>query len=367
MQSLQDFFNNTFSKPFVIAGPCSAESEEQMLQTAAGLQKQGITKVFRAGIWKPRTRPNAFEGFGEAALPWLLTVKEKFGFEVITEVANAHHVEKCLKYGVDAIWIGARTTVNPFSVQEIADALKGTNLPVFIKNPINPDLSLWIGAIERILKSETKNIAVIHRGFSWFDKTKYRYAPKWEMALEIKTQFPTVPLICDPSHIAGKPSLLKEVCQKALDLDINALMIETHSNPPEAKSDAQQQITPVELGQLIHSLEIRHEHSTELQQHQELKILRGFVDEIDEHLIHLLFERLNYVRKIGAYKKEHDLTILQLERWKEIMNSRTQWAKNLQLYEEFIKEFLQVIHKESIRLQTEVYHKDIANTKNSIT
>lgn len=352
----------TNKSPFLIAGPCSAESEEQVLATAHGLKNTGLVHAYRAGLWKPRTRPGSFEGVGSKALPWLKRVRQELGILVGTEIAKSEHVELCLKNELDFLWIGARTTVSPFAIEEIAEALKGSQIPVFIKNPINPDTALWIGAIERLKRANIRYVGAIHRGFSWFDQSQYRYAPKWEIPLELKTSFPDIPLLCDPSHIAGKPSLLQKIAQKALDLEMDGLMIESHSNPPQALSDAQQQITPEQLKSLWKNLSFRKPQKDIFEPHAELLLLRKQIDSIDETLLNTLKQRFNIVEKIAEYKKEHNLNILQLERWLEIVETRTDWALENDLNHGFIKAFLQALHQESVRIQTEIYQAEVSKT-----
>ncbi|HYG49601.1 MAG TPA: chorismate mutase [Flavobacteriales bacterium] len=349
-QSLSEFI--PFShKPFIVAGPCSAETEEQVYQTALQLSDIQNVKVFRSGIWKPRTRPNSFEGLGEKALPWLVKAAKDHGFFSATEVANAHHVELCLKAGIDILWIGARTTVNPFTVQEIADALQGVDKPVFVKNPVNPDIELWVGAIERIYYTGNCKIAAVHRGFSTAEKYEYRNAPTWEIPIELKRRFPKLPLICDPSHITGKRGLLQKVSQKALDLDVDGLMIETHIDPDRALSDAQQQITPQQLTQLLSKLVYKQQEGITQREHAELEKLRQEIDELDEKIIALLANRMHISERIGGYKKQHQMTILQLERWRHIFESRTRQGSSLGLSERFLQKFLENLHKESIKRQ----------------
>jgi chorismate mutase len=342
----------------IIAGPCGAESEEQLLQTASEISSFQKVSVFRAGIWKPRTRPNAFEGVGTVGLKWLKVVKQQYGFQTTVEVANAHHVEEALKYGVDILWIGARTTVNPFSVQEIADALKGTNVPVFIKNPVHPDLQLWIGAIERISQAGINKIAAIHRGFHSGNKSRYRNAPLWEIPIELKTIFPELPVICDPSHISGRRDLIKGVAQKAMDLGMNGLMIESHVNPDQALSDAKQQLTPGALNELLSSLNFRKTHSKNLEFINELQNLRNIIDELDEELICYLKKRGDIIEKMGEYKKKNHVTIFQLERWKEILLTRTESAKEKGIPKEFMEKMCQLLHEESIRIQNKTMNPD---------
>jgi chorismate mutase len=340
-----------------IAGPCSAESEEQVVNTARDLVAHLPISYYRAGLWKPRTSPNSFEGMGAQALPWMKKAKEETGVKIITEVATSQHVELCLENNFDALWIGARTTTNPFSVQEIAEALRGVNIPIFIKNPINPDLSLWIGAFERFQKVGLTDLSAIHRGFSVANKQPYRNKPLWEIPIEFKTQFPEIPLICDPSHICGNRTLLKDVSQRAIDLGMNGIMIESHPNPDQALSDAAQQITPAQVGEMASAL---HYRTTSLNSSsaEKLQILRDRVDALDADIIDLLGKRMNIAREMGALKKEEGITIFQLERWKEILESREQWGKAAHLTETFLSSYLEAIHKESIRAQNGVMNKD---------
>jgi chorismate mutase len=337
-----------------ISGPCSAETEEQVHETVKQLADIGKIDLIRAGIWKPRTRPNSFEGVGEIGLKWLKEAGDEVGLPVCTEVANASHVEMSLKAGVDVIWLGARTTVNPFSVQEIANALKGVNIPVMIKNPINPDLELWIGAIERIQLAGIENISAIHRGFSSFEKTVYRNVPMWEIPIELKVKRPDIPFICDPSHICGRRDLLESVAQKALDLAMDGLMIESHITPESAWSDAAQQITPRQLGLLITNLIPRTEDSSDFEFTSQLEKFRSEIDQLDEKLVQLFAKRMEIARSIGTFKKENNITILQTNRWKEIYNARKKLAMDLGLSESFIDLLLTSIHQESIKQQNDV-------------
>jgi chorismate mutase len=345
------------SHPYIISGPCSAETEEQMLRTAALIHQQGHVHLFRAGIWKPRTRPNSFEGVGEIGLHWLAEVKKQFGFKTTVEVANANHVELALKHGVDVLWIGARTTVNPFSVQEIADVLKGTDTPVFIKNPINPDLQLWIGGIERIYAAGIRKLGAIHRGFSYYGESIYRNKPMWEIPIALMAQLPNLPVFGDPSHISGKRELLASVGQKALDLGMKGLMIESHITPDQAWSDAKQQVTPDGLSQLLNGFQVREVQSTNQAFAHHLNDLRQKIDHVDEEIIKLIGERMKISEEVGRYKKENNITILQLERYKEIIRTRTEWARKMGLTEEFIEIYLEQLHKESIRTQTRVMNQ----------
>ena len=342
------------NRPYQFFGPCSAESYEQLRSTAAQIHTNFEDVIFRAGIWKPRTRPGSFEGVGEQGLKWLKEIKREFGFQTTTEVASAAHVEACLKAEVDVLWIGARTTVNPFSVQAIADALKGVNIPVMVKNPMNPDVSLWFGAIERFQKVGIKNIGAIHRGFHLSDNEPYRNTPKWDLAVQFKTEHPDIPLICDVSHISGKPSLIPLVAQRAFDLDMDGLMVEIHENPAAALSDAQQQLTPLELKQLIDGIVIKSSKSTDINFSDKLTVLREKIDRIDDELVELLATRMSISENIGKYKKDNQVTILQLERWKEILKRNLESGSTLNLSEKFITGLYNAIHDESIEKQTKV-------------
>ncbi len=340
-------------RPLLISGPCSAETEKQLMETARQL-KQTRTQVFRAGIWKPRTRPNTFEGVGVEGLKWLRKVKEETGFFTTTEVANAQHTYEALKYGVDFLWIGARTTVNPFTVQEIANALEGVDIPVLVKNPINPDVELWCGAIERLSKAGIHRLAAIHRGFSSYGETRYRNAPNWQIAIDLKRRRPDLPMFCDPSHIAGRTDLLKEISQKAMDLNFEGLMIESHINPKKAWSDAKQQITPKELNELINSLTLRRMDAGNNGFLHQLEDLRSEIDRLDDELMSILESRMNVAEKIGLCKKENNVTILQSRRWDKVVEQSTAIAKAKGLSEEFTMKILSAIHQESINRQIKV-------------
>ena len=339
-------------RPIVIAGPCSAETEEQVLSTAQQLASKG-QKIFRAGIWKPRTKPGGFEGVGVEGLAWLKTVKKETGMYVSTEVATAQHVYECLKADVDMLWIGARTTANPFAVQEIADALKGVDIPVLIKNPVNPDLELWIGALERIYNAGLKRLGVIHRGFSSYDKKIYRNLPQWHIPIELRRRMPELPIFCDPSHIGGKRELVAPLCQQAMDLNFNGLIIESHCNPDAAWSDASQQVTPEVLEYILNLLVIR----TETQTTENLSQLRKQIDECDDNLIQELSKRMRIAREIGTYKKEHSMTILQSGRYSEILDKRGAQGASCDMDAEFIKHVFEAIHEESVRQQMEIINK----------
>jgi len=344
--------NLGLSHPVVIAGPCSAETEEQVLKTAHAL-KDTDTNIFRAGIWKPRTRPGGFEGVGEKGLPWLQRVREETGFKITTEVGNADHVEKALKHDVDILWIGARTTVNPFVVQEIADALKGVDKPVLVKNPVNPDLALWLGGVERIKSAGISQLGVIHRGFSSYKSLNYRNKPKWHIAIELKKEFPDLPLILDPSHICGRRDTILDVSQTALDLNYDGFMIETHIDPDNAWSDAKQQVTPTHLKQIIEDLVIRKKSSSEETFQQKLSIYRNDLDILDSDLIALLKNRMDISGQIGTLKRTENVAILQSSRWEEILTSMIAEADKKGLNKEFITEIFKAIHVESIKTQHE--------------
>lgn len=350
--------------PLVIAGPCSAESEEQVMKTAFDLAKIPQVKVFRAGIWKPRTRPSSFEGVGKKGLKWLRKVKHETGLMTMVEVANPGHVREALENSVDILWIGARTVVNPFSVQEIAEAITGTDVPVMIKNPLNPDIKIWLGALERINQAGIRKLAAIHRGFSFFTRSPYRNAPMWEIPIELKTLCPDLPVIADPSHICGETTMLFPVSQKALDLEMNGLMIESHYNPEEALTDKEQQITPSQLQELISKLVIRKEHGS-VEFENKLEKLRSEIDKIDEELIDILARRMSIVEEIGKYKKENKITILQLKRWNYIIRDRVNNGVKLGLSREFLLKLLEALHEESIQRQTEVMNRKDSSTSTS--
>jgi len=344
-----------FTKPLIIAGPCSAESQEQLLTTAQGLKDKAT--FFRAGVWKPRTRPNSFEGVGEKALEWLKVVKQETALKVATEVANAQHVEACLKAGIDVLWLGARTTVNPFYVQEIAESLRGVDINVMVKNPLHPELSLWVGAIERLNKVGVSQLSAIHRGFFTLEKSAFRNEPKWEIPIKLKRLIPDLPIICDPSHISGAPQMLGEVSQTAMDLNMDGLMIETHHNPSVALSDAQQQITPVELSLLLDNLILRTSTNTNTEFRTLLNKLRLEIDSIDKKLVEIVGQRTEIVREIGRYKKENAVTILQIERWFEILKTRKDWGEDSNLDPQMIGELFELIHKHSVLTQTHILNK----------
>ncbi|WP_114778619.1 chorismate mutase [Botryobacter ruber] len=337
--------------PTVIAGPCSAESEEQMLQTARELQKDSRVTVFRAGIWKPRTRPGMFEGIGTVGLEWLNTVKKETGLLTATEVANASHVEEALKAGIDILWVGARTTVNPFSVQEVADALRGVDVPVLVKNPVNPDIQLWLGALERLNQAGITDLGLIHRGFSTPNNKPYRNHPKWETIQQIRALAPGVPLFCDPSHIAGRRDLLETVSQQALHLGADGLMIETHCNPDKAWSDASQQLTPEALANMLTALDLDSEH---VASNEQLQDLRNLIDKLDTELLNILFLRSDVSKRIGEYKRANGLDIFQAGRWNQMVENRLKTANEMGLQEGFVQAVFDAIHQQSMGIQNEV-------------
>ncbi len=339
-------------RPLIIAGPCSAETEEQVMDTATQLADKGI-KMFRAGIWKPRTKPGGFEGVGVKGLPWMQRVKKETGMYIITEVATAKHVEAALNAGMDILWIGARTSANPFAVQEIADALKGVDIPVLVKNPVNPDLELWIGAMERINNAGIKRMAAIHRGFSSYDKKIYRNLPQWHIPIELRRRIPNLPILCDPSHIGGRRELVAPLCQQAMDLGFDGLIVESHCNPDCAWSDASQQITPDVLDYILNLLVIREGKQTT----ENLKELRRQIDECDNDIIATLSKRMRISREIGTFKKEHEMTILQTDRYNEILEKRGAQGALCGMSPECIKKVFEAIHEESVRQQMEIINK----------
>jgi chorismate mutase len=346
---LQNWFPH--KTPLLIAGPCSAESPEQLLASVKKLKESGV-HIFRAGAWKPRTRPNAFEGRGAVALSWIKDVSNQIKLPAITEVANPHHVEDALKAGIDMLWIGARTTVNPFLIQEIADSLNGVDIPVFVKNPVNPDVDLWLGALERFNKAGITKLAAIHRGFSSYENHLYRNKPHWEIAIELRRKFTGIPLICDSSHICGSTSLIHYISQVALDLQYNGLMIEVHANPPAALSDAKQQLTPEQFNDLVKKLIVRSASVEDAFELSKLEDLRDQIDEIDAEIIDKLAHRMSVARVIGKYKKKNNVAILQPERWEEILRTRTKSGMEKQLTREFLISMLNIVHQESIYQQT---------------
>jgi chorismate mutase len=341
-------------RPIIISGPCSAETEEQVLETATRLAKTGKVDMLRAGIWKPRTRPGSFEGIGTKGLPWMQQAKKITGLPVTVEVATAKQVEDALTFEVDVLWIGARTTVNPFSVQEVADALRGVDVPVLIKNPINPDLELWTGAVERVAKAGIKQIGLIHRGFSSYGNTEYRNAPMWHLAIEMKRRNPELLMINDPSHISGRRDILLDVAQKAIDLDMDGLIIESHIDPDKAWSDAKQQITPEKLGEMIGQIQWRKEDVNSEEYHAALEKLRQQINHLDDELMQILGQRMKVAEKIGEYKKNNNITILQTNRWNEILERAFKKGEKLNLSKEFITKYFDAVHMESINHQNKI-------------
>ena len=344
-------------RPLIISGPCSAETEQQVLETATRLAATGKVDVLRAGIWKPRTRPGSFEGIGIKGLPWMSQAKKITGLPITVEVATGKQVQDALNFDVEILWIGARTTVNPFSIQEVADALRGVDVPVLIKNPINPDLELWTGALERVMKAGVKEVGLIHRGFSSYGNTEYRNAPMWHMAIEMKRRYPNMMMICDPSHICGRRDILLEIAQKAIDLDFDGLMIESHNDPDKAWSDASQQVTPERLAELINSIKWRVETTTEKEFITALEKLREQINHIDDELMQLIGQRMKIADKIGEYKKNNSITILQTNRWNEILERAFAKGEKLGLSKEFITKYYDAVHMESINHQNKVMNQ----------
>jgi chorismate mutase len=341
-------------RPLIISGPCSAETAEQVLTTAEHLKATGKVDILRAGIWKPRTRPGNFEGMGEPALPWLQEARRRTGLPFAVEVASARQVEDALRHQVDILWVGARTTANPFSVQEVADALKGISIPVFIKNPVNPDLELWVGALERIDKAGINKIGLIHRGFSSYGKSEFRNVPTWQLAIEMKRRYNTLPFIVDPSHICGNRHLLKSVIQNAIDLDYDGIMIESHFDPDHAWSDAFQQITPEALAKMLEEIIWRKVNYTSEELHDNLERLRRVIDHLDDEVLRLISHRMQIAEEIGTFKKAHQLTILQTSRWNKTLERLSEHAEKLGLSGEFIQHYFDAIHMESIKHQDEI-------------
>ncbi len=339
-------------RPFVIAGPCSAETEEQVMTTARQLAQKGC-HMFRAGVWKPRTKPGGFEGNGEPALKWMAEAKKETGMMMCTEVATPDHVELAMKYGIDLMWIGARTSANPFAMQEIADAMKGIKIPVLVKNPVNPDLELWIGALERINLAGVKKLGAIHRGFSSYDKKIYRNLPMWQIPIELRRRIPNLPIVCDPSHIGGRRELIAPLCQQAMDLGADGLIVESHCNPDCAWSDAKQQVTPDVLDYILTLLQVRDETTTT----ENIQMLRKQIDEQDDKLLDLLSQRFRVCREIGQYKKEHNMTVLQTGRYNEILDKRGAQGALCGMSEQFVKTVFEAIHEESVRQQLEIINK----------
>ena len=347
----------TEPRPCVIAGPCSAESEIQIMETARGLKSMGVS-VFRAGIWKPRTHPNTFEGVGTPGLKWLQRVKNELGMKICTEVASEKHIFDCMKFGVDMVWIGARTTANPFLVQEIADALKDTDIPVLVKNPVNPDLDLWIGALERLNQAGVKKLGVIHRGFSTSEKILYRNRPDWQIAIELRTRYPELPFFCDPSHMGGAKEYIQEISQTSLDLGLDGLMIESHCDPTCALSDARQQLTPKELEEMMQHLTVRENDSDSPEYRENIHQLRAKIDVIDDSLLYLLSSRMDISRQIGEYKKENNIAILQTSRWDSILEKVVARGAELGLPEKFLSTVFNAIHDASVQVQNSILTED---------
>lgn len=344
----------TEPRPSVVAGPCSAETEEQVMETARGLKEMGVN-VFRAGIWKPRTHPGCFEGVGVEGLAWLQRVQKELGLKVSTEVASEKHVKECLKHGVDILWLGARTTANPFLVQEIADALKGTDVPVLVKNPVNADLDLWIGALERLSRAGVKKLGVIHRGFSTFDKIKYRNDPQWQIAIELRSRYPKLPFFVDPSHMGGSRDYIHEISQRSLDLGFEGLMIESHCNPSAAWSDAKQQLLPADLNDLIYNqLSVRDADSDAPEWKENIDHLRAKIDVIDENLLYALGARMKISRQIGEYKKGSNIAIIQASRWDSLLGKVVEKGKEYGLPEKFLNDVFNAIHEASVEVQNEI-------------
>lgn len=344
----------TEPRPSVVAGPCSAESEEQVMETARGLKEMGIN-VYRAGIWKPRTHPGSFEGAGTPGLKWLQKAKKEYGLKIATEVASEKHVFECLKFGLDLVWLGARTTANPFLVQEIADALKDTDIPVLVKNPVNPDLDLWIGALERLNRAGIKKLGVIHRGFSTFEKIQYRNDPQWQVAIELRSRHPELPFFVDPSHMAGCKDFIQEISQRSLDLGFEGLMIESHCNPSVALSDAKQQLTPAELSDLLYKqIKVRDADSDAKEWKENIDQLRAKIDIIDENILYTLGSRMKISRQIGEYKKNNNIAILQTSRWDAVLAKVVAKGKEYGLPENFITDVFNAIHEASVEAQNEI-------------
>ena len=351
---LYDWGMFTEPRPSVIAGPCSAETEEQVMETAEGLKDLGIN-VFRAGIWKPRTHPGSFEGIGVEGLGWMQQVKKEYGLKISTEVASERHVFECIKFGVDLVWLGARTTANPFLVQEIADALRGTDIPVLVKNPVNPDLDLWIGALERLNRAGIKKLGVIHRGFSTFEKIQYRNDPQWQVAIELRSRFPELPFFVDPSHMGGSKDYIQEISQRSLDLGFEGLMIESHCNPTCALSDAKQQLTPEELRDLLYNkITVRDSDSDSPQWKENIDQLRAKIDVLDENLLYTLASRMKVSRQIGQYKKDNNIAILQTSRWDAVLAKVVEKGREYDLSEKFLTAVFNAIHEASVDAQNEV-------------
>jgi len=344
----------TEPRPSVIAGPCSAETEEQLMETARGLREFGIN-VFRAGIWKPRTHPGSFEGIGVQGLKWMQRAKKELGLKIATEVASEKHVYECLKYGVDLVWLGARTTANPFLVQEIAEALRDTDIPVLVKNPVNPDMELWIGALERLNRSGIKKLGVIHRGFSTFEKIKYRNDPQWQIAVELRSLYPELPFFVDPSHLAGSRDYIREISQRSLDLGFEGLMIESHCNPSCALSDSGQQLTPDDLRDLLENqITVRDVDSDSPEWRDNIDQLRAKIDVIDENLLYVLSSRMKVSRRIGEYKRKSNISILQTSRWDSVLAKVVEKGREYGLSEDFVKDVFNAIHEASVEVQNQI-------------
>lgn len=343
-------------RPLVIAGPCSAETEEQLFNTATLLKNNGI-EILRAGIWKPRTRPNCFEGVGMKGLPWLQNIQRELGMKISTEVANAHHVETALKYGMDMLWIGARSTANPFTVQEIAESLKGVDIPILVKNPVNPDIELWIGAFERLYLCGITKLGAIHRGFSSYNSTRYRNMPQWQIPIELKRRIKNLPLFCDPSHISGHREYIQEISQKAMDLGFDGLIIESHVTPDCALSDALQQVTPNQLNQILVHLIIREEHPNNSNNTLIIEELREKIDTLDNTIMEALTNRMKIIEEIGMYKKQNNITILQPDRWEKILTRVLEEARKNNLSEELVERVFKAIHQASIDRQTDIMNE----------
>jgi len=351
---LYDWGMFTEPRPSVVAGPCSAETEEQMMETAKGLKDMGIN-VFRAGIWKPRTHPGSFEGIGTEGLRWMQRAKKELGLKIATEVASERHVFECLKFGVDLVWLGARTTANPFLVQEIADALKDSDIPVLVKNPVNPDLELWIGALERLNRAGIRKLGVIHRGFSTFEKIKYRNDPQWQVAIELRSRFPELPFFVDPSHMGGSTEYIREISQRSLDLGFEGLMIESHCNPSCALSDARQQLTPAQLSDLLYNqIAVRDADSDSPQWKENIDQLRAKIDVIDENLLYVLASRMKVSQQIGQYKKDNNIAIIQASRWDAVLAKVVGKGAEYGLPEKFLTDVFNAIHEASVEAQNEI-------------
>lgn len=358
--NLFNLFND--KRPLLIAGPCSAESEIQIMETARGLKAMGVC-VFRAGIWKPRTHPNTFEGVGTPGLKWMQRVKNELGMKICTEVASEKHIFDCMKFGVDMVWIGARTTANPFLVQEIADALKDTDIPVLVKNPVNPDIDLWIGALERLNQAGVKKLGVIHRGFSTSEKIPYRNRPDWQIAIELRTRYPEMPFFCDPSHMGGAKQYLQEISQTSLDLGLDGLMIESHCDPTCALSDAKQQLTPKELDEMMQKLTVRESDSDSPEYRENIHQLRAKIDVLDESLLYLLASRMNISRQIGEYKKHNNIAIIQTGRWDSLLEKVLERGREQGLSEKFLSTVFNAIHEASVQVQNEILNDSSADSQ----